>query len=184
MVGQMLDYAANGVVYWPMIGQTSEVEARKGLRATSERRQWDEESLFADLAEKCGEVETRTARALYDWTVERGWPPKFGKGKQDGSWIPVISLNGRDYTPIVLFSNGRIYVRFGFLARRAPFDDDQIRLEMLRRVNEFPGISCDPRVIATEASLPMLSVFAEDPSALEQLKRLLEWVAEQATAAG
>lgn len=35
-----------------VIGQNAEVEARKGRRTSSERRQWDEQSVFADLAEK------------------------------------------------------------------------------------------------------------------------------------
>jgi hypothetical protein len=39
-------------------------------------------------------------------------------------------------------------------------------------------------VIATFAALPPLSLFAEDPSALERLKHLLDWFAEQAAAAG
>ena len=86
--------------------------------------------------EKRGEHETRTARALYDWTLERGWPPKFGTGKHVGSWIAVVSANGREHGPFVLFSRGDMYVQFGFLARRAPFDDEQIRLELLRRMND------------------------------------------------
>ena len=76
-----------------MIGQTAEIEARKGVRSSGARRQWDEQTVFADLLQRRGREETRVAQELYDWTLARGWRPTFGMGKQDGSWIPVVSLD-------------------------------------------------------------------------------------------
>jgi hypothetical protein len=87
-----------------VIGQTAEVEARKGRRVTGERRQWDEQSLFADLGERRGEEETRAARDLYDWMLGRGWRATFGAGRQEGSWVPVIAANDREHYPIALYS--------------------------------------------------------------------------------
>jgi hypothetical protein len=162
-----------------VIGQTAEVEARKGRRSSGERRQWDEQSLFADLADKRGEEETRVARGLYDWTHARGWRPTFGAGKQDGSWIPVVAANGRQHYPIALYSHGRVEVQFQHLKARPPFDNEQTRLELLRRVNEIPGVSYGSEVITKRPSIP-LSLLASEPAALEQLKRVLEWVEEQA----
>lgn len=73
-----------------VIGQTAEVEARKGRRPPSiPGRRWDEQSLFADLEAKRGADETRAARDLYDWTLNQGMRAAFGAGKQDGSWTPV-----------------------------------------------------------------------------------------------
>jgi hypothetical protein len=39
-----------------VIGRTAEVEARKGRRPSGEGRQWDEQSLFADLMTRRGEA--------------------------------------------------------------------------------------------------------------------------------
>jgi hypothetical protein len=128
-----------------VIGQTAEVEARKGARASGSRRQWDERSLFAELLEKRGQEETRVARELYDWIGARGWRSTFGTGKQDGSWIPVVSRNGQGHYPIALYTYGRIEVQFQHLKARPPFDDEQTRLELLRLINEIPGVSFDPR---------------------------------------
>jgi hypothetical protein len=64
-----------------VIGQTAEVEARKGIRASGPRRQWDEESLFAELLQKRGSEETRAARDVYDWARSRpinGRPAAMG----------------------------------------------------------------------------------------------------------
>jgi hypothetical protein len=162
-----------------VIGQTAEVEARKGSRT---QRQWDEESWFAALVERRGEDENRAARDLYDWTLARGWRQTFGTGMQDGMWAPVFAANDRDYSPIALYTSGRIVVLF-VMQGRPPFNDEQTRLELLRRFNEIPGVSFGPEVITHRASIQLkLSLFAGDVAALDQLKRVLEWIeAEAAT---
>jgi hypothetical protein len=165
-----------------VIGQTAEVEARKGRRTSGEGRQWDEQSLFADLAARRREEETGIARELYDWMLARGWRPTFGRGKQDGSWIPALAANGREHYPIALYSYGRIEVQFQHLKARAPFDEEQTRLELLRRLNEIPGVSFGPEVITKRPSIP-LSLLASDPAALEKLKGVIQWVEEEASRA-
>jgi hypothetical protein len=166
-----------------VIGQTAEVEARKGRRSSGgSGRRWSERSLFAELVEKRGPEETRAARELYDWTIERGWRPTFGAGKVDGSWVPVIEANGVGHYPIALYSNGWLEIQFQHLRVRPPFDDEQVRVELLRLVNEIPGVSFGSERITKRPHIP-LALFAADPAALEQLKRVLEWVAETASAA-
>jgi hypothetical protein len=163
-----------------VIGQTAEVEVRKGRRSlSSPGRRWDEESLFADLEAKRGADESRAARDLYDWTLEQGMRAVFGAGKQDGSWTPVVLANGREYAPLALYSYGRCEVQFQHLLARPPFDSEAMRLELLRRVNEIPGMSFGPEVITKRPSIP-IAVLASNPRALDQLKAVLRWVAEAA----
>ena len=165
-----------------VIGETAEVEARKGRRAAGERRQWDEESLFADLVAKRGEQEAKVARELYDWVCARGWRPWFGAGKQDGSWIPIFEASGQEYYPIALYSYGRIELQFQYLKARPPFDDEQTRLELLRRVNEIPGVFFETDVITRRPSIP-LSLLVGDPAAMAQLRGVLEWTETTANTA-
>ena len=73
-----------------VIGQTAEVEARKGRRAPRGARRWDIESIVAELESNRSSAEARVARELHDWVLERGWRPTFGKGAVDGSFIPVL----------------------------------------------------------------------------------------------
>ena len=61
--------------------------------------------------------------------------------------VPVVAANGREHYPIALHSHGRIEVQFQHLKPRAPFDDEQTRLALLRRVNEIPGVAFGPEVI-------------------------------------
>lgn len=165
-----------------VIGETAEVEARKGRRTSGEGRQWEEQSLFADLMEKRGEQETRVARDLYDWILARGWRPTFGRGKQDGSFIPVFAANGLEHYPIALYSYGRIEVQFQYLKARAPFDDEQTRLHLLRQLNEIPGVSFGSEVVTKRPSIP-LSLITSNPEVLERLKCVIEWVEEEASRA-
>lgn len=73
-------------------------------------------------------------------------------------------------------------MQFQHLKPRPPFDNEQTRLELLRRVNEIPGVSYGAEVMTKRPSIP-LSLLVANPEALEQLKRVLEWVAETAAAA-
>jgi hypothetical protein len=134
--------------------------------------------VFAELLEKRGQEETRVARDLYDWTLARGWMPTSGTGKQDGAWIPVVAASGREHYPIALYTYGRIELQFQHLKPRPPFDDEQMRLELLRRVNEIPGVSLGPDVITKRQSI-QLSLFVGNLAALEQLKLVLEWVEDE-----
>jgi hypothetical protein len=70
-------------------------------------------------------------------------------------------------------------VQFQHLLTRPPFDSEQRRLELLRRVNDIPGVSFGPEVITKRPSIP-LAVLAGNPRALEQLKAVLRWLADTA----
>jgi len=165
-----------------VIGQTAEVEVRKGRRVDRQRRVWDEDSLFTELEHQRGSVEARVARDLYDWTLARGWTARFGAGKQDGSWTPVLTATGRQHTPIALYTNGRIEVQFKYLKARAPFDNDGIRIELVRRLNEIPGVALASDTINKTPSIQLALLSANDGSP-EQLKRVLEWLEAEANRA-
>lgn len=162
-----------------VIGQTAEVEARKGRRSTGERRRWDEQSIFAELNERRGDDDTRVARDLFDWVAARGWRPTFGTGKVDGSWVPVLEAVGREHYPIALYTYGSIEIQFQHLRARPPFDDEQVRLELLRRINEIPGVSIGEDKVSKRPRIG-LNQLAADPVALDGLKRALEWVERRA----
>lgn len=86
--------------------------------------------------------------------------------------------------PIALYSYGRIeVVQFQHLKARPPFDGEHTRLELLRRVNEIPGVSLCPDVITKRPSI-QLSLFVGDLAALEQLKRVLEWIEDEVSRTG
>jgi hypothetical protein len=154
-----------------VIGQTAVAEARKGSR---EKRQWDEVSFLAELTGKGGPGEARVARELIEWA--RGELPRFtwGTGLVIGSFIPVLDHAGQDYFPVALWTNGRFEILFKSLSRRPPFDDAELRRELLRRLNEIPGIALSEEAISRTVSL-RLSVLTASPETLESFKGVLKW---------
>jgi hypothetical protein len=161
-----------------VIGQTAEVEARKGRRSSGAGRRWDEQSFFAELKARRGDAETRVARDLFDWLGARGWRPTFGAGKIDGSWVPVVQAAGREHYPIALYTNGWIEVQFQYLLARPPFDDEQVRLELRRRMNEIPGVSIGEEKVSKRPRIGLNQL--RDPAAMASLMRALEWVEQKA----
>ncbi|MGH3103071.1 MAG: hypothetical protein ACRDN6_03115 [Gaiellaceae bacterium] len=156
-----------------VIGQTAAAETRK---ARGEHRQWDEASFFAELEAKHGPAEAAVARELLEWA--RVQLPRFtwGKGKVDGSFIPVLDYEGRAYYPLGVYTDGRLEIQFQWLTA-PPFDDLELRREFLGRLNEIPGVSF-PEDAITRRPRIKLSLLAADPAALESLKAALDWFCE------
>jgi len=164
-----------------VIGQTAAVEARKGRRAGSERREWDEDSFFDDVEERHDADVARMVRDLYDWTLTQGMRSQFGTGGKFGSWAPVIEAGGTEYAPIRITMEGRGVLYFGFSYLRPPFDQDSVRLDLLRRVNDIPGVSFEPDVLNASKSV-RLATLAAEPGSLQALENVVSWVAATAAA--
>ncbi|MBA3366493.1 MAG: hypothetical protein H0U03_12060 [Actinobacteria bacterium] len=99
--------------------------------------------------------------------------PRFtwGKGKVDGSFIPVLDHNGQPHYPLAVYTYGRLEIQFQWLTR-PPFDDLELRHEFLSRLNGIPGVSF-PEDAITRPSI-QLSLLATDPAALQSLKDALD----------
>jgi hypothetical protein len=152
------------------IGQTAAVEARKGQR---ESRTWDEASFFAELEAKRSADEVRVARELVAWSRSHMSRLTWGRGKVDGSCVPVLDVGTVSVYPFAIYTYGRVEVQFQWLRAR-PFDDESARLELLRRINEAPGVDLPDDGITRRPSIP-LSVLAADPSALARFTDAISW---------
>jgi hypothetical protein len=163
-----------------VIGETAAAETRKRSAAGSGRR-WDERSFFAALEERRGAEETRVARAIEEWASKQ--MPRFtwGKGKVDGSFIPVLDHDGQPHYPIALYTDGRVEIQFQWLTR-PPFDDHELRREFLRRLNEVPGVSIPDDAITRRPRIPYASL--GDNAALQAFLGALDWFCETVRKAG
>jgi hypothetical protein len=182
---EVKQYVAEGVTTLVprLLGRTAEADARKGRSPGRRSRRWDAQLLFATLAERRPEAEVAVARALYEWTLERGWGASFGSGVLEGSWIPVLSAEGREYRPLALYTTGSLFISFEPLARRPPFDEPQRRLELLDRLNLIPGVAINSDAIDRYPGISLATLSAS-PIALESLTRALDWFAETVLRSG
>jgi hypothetical protein len=154
-----------------VIGQTAAAETRKGPR---ENGRWDEASLLRELEAQHSPAEANVARELIEWARVQRLRLWWGKGK--GGFGPVLDHAGQPYYPFGISSRGRVDISFQYMTR-PPFDNVELRLEFLRRLNDIPGVSIPDDAITRRPSIP-LALFAADPEALKSLKGVLDWFCE------
>jgi hypothetical protein len=158
------------------VGATAAAETRKRTASGAPGRRWDEPSFFSALEARGGPPEVRAARTIKEWASRE--MPRFtwGKGKVDGSFIPVLDHKGDPHYPIALYTNGWVEIQFRWLTR-PPFDDLDLRREFLRRLNEVPGVSLPEDAITRRPRIPF-AVFAGDAEALSAFLAVLDWFCE------
>jgi len=98
-----------------------------------------------------------------------------------GSFIPVLDNGGQNYSPLALWTNGRAEILFKYLSRRPPFDDIGLRRELLRRLNQIPGLSI-PEDAVTRTPSMRLAPLVSSREALDSFKEELTWFCETARA--
>ncbi|MEI8002981.1 MAG: hypothetical protein WCG94_01460 [Methanothrix sp.] len=157
-------------------GQTEEAIAKKNPNAGS-KRQWDDESFFNELKSRRSIEEAEIAKKILDWArdkLPRSW---WGKGKQDGSFYPILDYNGEQYYPIAIWTYGKIEIQFQWLMNKSPFNDEMKRRELLKRLNQIPGVEIPENAITRRPNV-FLSTF-KDASSLRQLLETLDWVVQE-----
>jgi hypothetical protein len=126
------------------------------------------------LAEKRGAAEALVARRLIEWSRARMSRLTWGRGKVDGSFVPVLDDElGRPHYPLAVYTYGRLEIQFQWL-RQPPFSDVKMRQELRRRLNKIQGVSITDDALTRRPSIP-LALLASDPQALSDLVETLDW---------
>lgn len=155
-------------------GLTSEAQQRKA--PPGPKRQWNEESFFAELASRGTPDDIRVARAIYDWATERKLRIWWGEGKSDGSFFPVVDFAGGRQILIAVWTYCRIEVQLQHMLSEGPLADEATRLEFVRRLRAIPGVEiADERLRKRPAF--SLSTLAE-ASVLADFLAALDWAVE------
>ena len=125
-------------------------------------------------------VAQATAALVEDWLAEGG-DLVWGGGDETScflmAWGPGTSTHQR--WPVVLYPrSGRVEVVFQFLVRRPPFDDVESRRELLKRLNEIPGVDLPEDALGRRPGFA-LAVLADEGSAVGAV---LAWFRERCAA--
>jgi hypothetical protein len=159
-----------------LIGQTVEAQ-RKKTGGTRVSKTWDEDTFMSDLQSRRGGEETRVAREILRWATQKQLRIWWGKGKQDGSFFPMLDYEGTSHWLISVWTYGRIEVQFQNMLRNPPFDDETNRLELLRRLNDIPNVDIPAGAISRRPSIPL--AFLVDRTCLNQFVEILEWMVQE-----
>lgn len=155
-----------------VLGQTAEAQQKKSGTA-HEGRRWDEPSFFRDLESRRSPGEANVARAILEWARANELYIWWGKGKQDGSFFPMIEHKGMRHWLISVWTYGRLEVQFQQMKTRSPLDDETKRQELLRRLNDVPGVDIPADGISRRPAIPLHVL--EDEPVLERFLAVLDW---------
>jgi hypothetical protein len=158
-----------------VIGQTAEAQMRKGR---PEGRRWDERSFLDELERQRGAEEAQVSRQIMEWSRTHLPRFTFGKGALNGSFAPVLDYGGHNYWPFIIWTNKGIEIQFQHMKGRPPFDEEPKKLELLRRLNEIPGVQIPKDAIERRPNLP-LGLFATQET-LATLLAAFEWFLSEA----
>jgi hypothetical protein len=145
-----------------VLGQTAEAERRKG-GISAEPRQWDEETFFANLSERGERADVAVGRRILEWARSRRLRVWWGRGKTVGSFVPVLNREERSYQPFAVLSSGLVDLYFYWYQFKPEFSDEAKRLELIRRLNEIPGVAIPNSAVSGRPTV-RLSVLARGDS--------------------
>jgi len=139
-----------------VIGQTAAAQQAKST-GTEPGRQWDEESFLLDLSERAGAEATAVARELLEWSRSRGLRVWWGRGKQEGSMVPMLDVGGTSYFSYSVWTHGRVEINFQYMTS-GPFADEEKRRALLARLNALPGIRIEATSISRRPSIRLAAL--------------------------
>jgi hypothetical protein len=158
-----------------VIGQTAEAQQKKAPGSMA--KQWDEASFFQKLESRRGPKEAAVGRQIFGWAKNEGLRIWWGKGRIDGSFYPMIDCRGDTFYTVGVWTYGTIEIPFQMMQTKALFNDEAKRLELLRRLNELPGVSIPQQAITKRPSIRLHLL--QDAKVLAQFIDLLAWICEQ-----
>jgi hypothetical protein len=152
-----------------VIGQTAKAQEVKGSRS---RTIVKEEDFFAELNER-SPAAAKVARRILEWAYENSLPVNW----RGSSFVPILDYGGQyTHNPITVVGGRkmpRVGIKFGRMRNRQKLSEEQ-RLELLRKLNEIPGVDLAMDSIDRFPSIPLSSLAQK--GALERFFRAIEWV--------
>ncbi len=155
-----------------VLGQTSEAQQRKGSVRTG--KQWDEVSWFEKCSQSHSEEELKSARILLEWARKKGLGVWWGRGKVDGSFVPVFEHQGKSFSLFAAYTYGSVEVCFQYMKSWEPFQDTALRLELLRRINLAPGIEFPKSSIELRPRFSLKQLV--EPEVMSAFLEAYDWV--------
>lgn len=159
-----------------LIGRSARAKTRAGTRGTH----WDEQSYFAELTSRSDQVTANVARGLLDGMAARDMTIWWGRGATLGSFVPLFRHNEVTHQLFAVWTNASVEIYFYWYKNKPPFDDAANRKELLRRLNDIPGVSIPEDGISRRPSIP-LRALADDEN-LQQFLGLYDWFIDKVKA--
>ena len=158
------------------LGQTAASERTKS-GGSARGPQWDESRFMSKLEERGDADVCAVAKELLDWSssqVDRVW---WGRGKQSGSFFPIINVGAHSHQFFAVWTNGGVEIQFQWMSRTHPFDAQEMREELGRRLNTIDGVNVPADRLHLRPSIPLRALV--DTKSLAKFKDALQWAFDE-----
>jgi hypothetical protein len=146
-----------------------QLREKKQQERKARSQKWDEAAFMQELEKKTGPALVELAKTIHHWI--NPLVDKVTWGQAIGRMVPTIFENRTRYQLFVVRDNGQCGVRFVYLRKQPPFDAEPVIHELLRKMNEIPGLSFTAEDLGKKRAFPLQSLAA--PGALERNSRPL-----------
>ena len=157
-----------------VLGQTQEAVQKKGggARATEAKRQWDEASLLADMAEKNGPEIVEVAQLLVAWITRNADRVAYNSNPIWGWMGAVFEKAGAEIPLLRLHCDGSVAVYFEYMLHKPVFGDIARRQQLLDRLNAVPGVRLPPDAVSKRKTIPLKGF---TPEATSHFLAVMDW---------
>ena len=121
-----------------VIGQSTKSTIKKeGQKST---RQWDEKQFMSEVEKRLSVEDREVAEKLLRWAESRNLSIWWGKGNENGSFFPMLYINGNKFSTFSCWSRGGIELQFQWIRNQSIYSDIEKRKVMMRELNKIPGV--------------------------------------------
>ena len=156
-----------------VLGQTVAAQEKKS-GGSSKQEKISEEEFLRTYAEARNQQETVLVRRLIVWSKESGLEPNFKRSAQTTWFPPSIKLNGLPRCPFYVDVSGDIWLQMVTLRDYQPFDNQEKREELRKKLNGLPGVDVPQDRITGYPKIP-LAQLTDGPNA-DKLIETLTWL--------
>lgn len=149
-----------------VIGRTAEAQVKKSSTPSGAPATVEE---FIQAIRERSPEEAEIAQRILEW------PGISGARAGKVYLTPEFGYGSDKYTPISISKNGRLSLAFEALRRNRPFDIEEKRLELRRRVNGIAGVKLNDLEWAPSTEVSALA----SGNALEEFKGVIAWAVEE-----
>jgi hypothetical protein len=152
-----------------------QIREKKQQERKARSQKWDQTSFLTELGRSAGAETVDVFTKIHAWMVplvdEISW------GTIQGRFVPTVCVGGLRIQLFVIRADAKVAIRFMYLRKRPPFTERGIIDELLRKVNEIPGVNFPPDAVGRKPNFPLDLLAA--PEGLEEFKKTVEWMIDQ-----
>jgi hypothetical protein len=149
---------------------------------TSQMVRWTHEEFLTLLQETRqgdgdGAAAVAAIQRLLAWCAANEIQANVWKSKNWASLFPFVEHKAKHHWPCVLRTDGKFEVSFKRMRIRPPFDAEEKRRELMRRLNEIQGVQLLDDNISRLPKAPLSAITQEE--GMEKFLEVLRWYFEE-----